>query len=170
MTMHPLPKACPSPAGRRPAWLPYLLAAAFLIFVLCSASQVSAAEPSRVIIAQALVTEDAEEQAKLVASLAGDVSDETRLLLTAWREETIFFYEKKLSEEEDAPVERIPVILEAAQNEEGLQQARRVDTGEALKDDKGEPVRLLAADLTAAETDSNLRRAMKSVLDLTALG
>lgn len=128
-----------------------------------------ASESPRSIIAKALVSEESEEQASLVSSLAENPSEEVRLLLTAWREETIYYYEKQLGEGDDAPIERIPVTLDEEQDAEGLQLARRVDTGEILKGENGEPVRLLAAELTAAETDSNLRKAMKSVLDLAAL-
>src|SRR5690606_24827431 len=47
--------------------------------------------------------------------------------------------------------------------------ARRLDNNQPLLDEAGQPVRLVASDLVTADTDSNLRRAMNSVLDLLAL-
>ncbi|MHA3773603.1 urea ABC transporter permease subunit UrtB [Verrucomicrobiota bacterium sgz303538] len=123
----------------------------------------------RAIIQKALFAEDADEQANLVSSLAESATEETRILLTAWREGSIYFFEQKKGEGDDAPVERIPVTLDETQDAEGKQLARRVDTGELMKDAKGEPLHVVATDLTAAETDSNLRKAMKSVLDLASL-
>jgi urea transport system permease protein len=50
------------------------------------------------------------------------------------------------------------------------QAAVRVEDGQPLRDKDGKEMRLVAGDLDAAEHDSNLRAAMKGVLDMLALG
>jgi urea transport system permease protein len=146
-----------------------LVASVMILGFAFATPQSDGADSARAIIAQAVVAEDAEEQANLVSTLADKVTEEARLLLTAWREGGIYIYDQKQGEGDDAPVVRIAVTLESAEDADGKQAARRLDTGEPLKDEKGQAVSLLASDLTMADTDSNLRKAMKSVLDLASL-
>ncbi|MDB6152344.1 MAG: urtB, partial [Chthoniobacteraceae bacterium] len=127
------------------------------------------AEPPRAVIAKALITEDAEEQSKLVASLAGNTDPLIRDLLTAWKEGTLFIFEAPAGLAGFTEGEKLAVTLTGEKDGEEKQGALRVDTAEVLKDGEGKAIRLLESDLSAAETDSNLRVAMKGVLDVFAL-
>ncbi|MDQ3621289.1 MAG: urea ABC transporter permease subunit UrtB [Verrucomicrobiota bacterium] len=138
-------------------------AIALLITFLLALCGISAAEAPRAIVARALLAEDSEEQARLIAGLAGTAEESIRALLISWKEGAIFIFGSP-----DGAT--IPVRLEGEPDAEGKQAAIRIDTGAPLQDSEGKPVRLVAAELTAAETDSNLRVAMKSVLDLFSLG
>ena len=61
------------------------------------------------------------------------------------------------------------ITLGGKPDAEGKQPALRFDNKAPLKNFKGEPVLLAVGDLTSADTDSNLHRTMKVVLDLAAL-
>ena len=129
------------------------LICALLLSLLLGAS-IHAATP-REIITKALLIEDSEEQAKLVTSLGDSDPQEVIALLTLWKEGGIFF-------NVDADGVKVPVTLTEEKDGDGKQLAHRFDTGAAVG-------RLVAADLNAAETDSSLRLAMKSVLDMAQL-
>jgi len=142
----------------------------FLFLLLAFGAGLGArAETPREIIAKAMVTEDAEEQVKLIDSLIGRSGDDVRGLLLAWKEGSVYIYEQKKGEGDSAVTVKIPVTLDEKQDAEGRQLARGVIDGQPLKNEKGEPLLLSSGDLTQADTDSNLRTAMKSVLDLAAL-
>lgn len=135
------------------------------VLALCGAFSTAAAagevEAPRAVIARAVVTEDAEEQAKLISSLVGKADPAIPPLLTAWKESAIFIHE--------AGDTKIAVTLADDKDADDKQAAIRVDTAQPLQDEKGAPLRLAAADLTSAETDSGLRLAMKSVMDVFAI-
>ena len=124
-----------------------------LLLLLLGAS-IHAATP-REIVTKALLTEDSEEQAKLVTSLGDSDPQEVIALLTLWKEGGIFL-------DADAAGAKIPVTLDEEKDGDGKQLAHRFDTGSVVG-------KLLASDLNAAETDSALRLAMKSVLDMAQL-
>jgi len=119
-------------------------------------------ESPRQIIAKAVIEEDAEKKTALITSLIGRADDSIRSLLDAWKEDAIFLFKAT----EDS---KIPVTLGGEKDADGAQAAFRLDDGKPLLDKDGKQVHLAAADLDAAEHDSNLRSAMKTVLDLLAL-
>ena len=129
------------------------LICALLLSLLLGAS-IHAATP-REVISKAVLIEDSEEQAKLVTSLGDADPQEVIALLTLWKEGGIFL-------NVDAEGVKVPVTLDEEKDGDGKQLAHRFDTGAAVG-------RLVAADLNAAETDSSLRLAMKSVLDMAQL-
>ena len=129
------------------------LICALLLSLLLGAS-IHAATP-REVIAKAVLIEDSEEQAKLVTSLGDADPQEVIALLTLWKEGGIFF-------NVNADGVKVAVTLTEEKDGDGKQLAHRFDTGAAVG-------RLVAADLNAAETDSSLRLAMKSVLDMAQL-
>jgi urea transport system permease protein len=140
-----------------------------LALLLLFSGRLLAADTPRQIIAKAIVTEDSEEQVKLVSTLVGSSDPEIRPLLTAWKESSIYIYEQQQGEGDNAKTIRTAVTLDDQQDKEGKQLARRVDDNQPLKDAKGQPIMLTGSDLTSADTDSNLRAAMKTVLDLADL-
>ena len=119
---------------------------------------VSAATP-RETIAEAVLAEDASKQKELLASLVGQGDEAIAPLLTAWRQDALFLYQP-------AEGSRIPVTLSGDKDASGAQAALRVADGQPLAGPDGQLLRLAAADLTAAEHTSALRKAMKSVLDV----
>ena len=132
------------------------------ILLVCFASALLAADSPRQVVAKAIALTDSDEQAKLISSLVDASPDEVTQLLTLWKEGGILVHE------DDNGV-KTPVVLEGEKDAEDKQLARHFGTGEPLKNDKGEPLRLAATDLTAADTDSTVRTAMKGVLDLIKL-
>ncbi len=122
----------------------------------------AAVESPRKIISAAILAEPESRKIELIASLAGEGDESIKLLLTAWKEDTLFLYEA-------APGNQVPVQLIGDKDANDAQVALRIDDGQPLSDAAGQPKRLIAGDLTAVEHTSSLRRAMKAVLDLIDL-
>lgn len=132
-----------------------------LLAVLASALA-APAEPARQTLARAALTEDAALQRELITSLTGRPDPAIVPLLEAWRTDALFRY---------VPTEGAPVAVQLAgpKDNTGRQAAIRVDTGAALVDAGGQPLRLAAGDLKAVEHTTSLRRVMKAVVDLADL-
>ena len=134
----------------------------FLFIIALAIAAPTRAETPRQLVAKAVVLEDSAEQAKLVSTLVETEGDDVSALLTLWKEGGIFLL--------DGPADtKIPVTLSAEKDAEEKQAVYRFDTGAPFLDEAGKPMRALAGDLNTAETDSLLRTAMKSVLDLAQL-
>jgi len=128
------------------------------VFLPLLAGPMFAATP-REIIAEAAVAESSARQRELVASLRGQGDEAIAPLLGAWRQDALFIFP-------NAAGEKIPVTLAGEKDADGAQAAIRVSDGEPLLGDDGRPLRLVAADLVAADHTSSLRRVMKGVLDV----
>ncbi len=135
-----------------------------LLGVLAPGRFTFAADTPRQVIAKALVTEEVPEQAKLVSSLAGQTDPVIPELLTKWKESEIYIYEPT---EPAGP--KVAVLLTGAKDADDRFAAIRVDTGEPLKDKDGTPMRLTTDEASSADTDADVRLAMKKVLDLIAV-
>ena len=107
-------------------------------------------------MATAVVLEDSAEQAKLVATLVETEGDDVSALLTLWKEGGIFLWERP-------DQTKVAVVLAEQKDAEDKQAATLLETGKPLLAADGKPLRLLASDLTAAETDSTLRETMKAM-------
>jgi urea transport system permease protein len=139
-----------------------LLRLGLLVLGLAGGS-VRAAETPRQTIVRAILAEDDAQRRSLIASLQGQGDEVIRTLLGAWRTDALFVY--------TAPDgTKVPVLLTGEKDDKEAQAAFRVTDGEALKDPAGKPLRLVGSELAAVEHDSNLRRAMKAVLDLLDIG
>jgi len=134
-----------------------------LLFLLGWLAPAFAEETPRQTIAKAIFEEDSDKKTALINSLIGKGEPAIKPLLTAWKEDAIFLYKAEGSDT------KVPVTLVADKDADDKQAAVRVDDGQPLKDADGKPLRIVAADYDAAEHDSNLRAAMKGVLDLLAL-
>lgn len=129
----------------------------------CSAAVADPKESdARGILAQALTTLDSDEQAKLVRSLAEYSSPAVSGLLTQWKEGEIYVVENEKGEP-------VAVTLNDDKDPEDKQSVARVADLEPLLDAEKKPLRFGTGDIEAAETDSNVRRAIKDVVDLVAL-
>ncbi|HEU5079344.1 MAG TPA: urea ABC transporter permease subunit UrtB [Opitutaceae bacterium] len=125
-------------------------------------ASVSFGATARQTISLAAMTSDSAEKVRLIQSLSGSDDAAVPALLAAWREDSLFIYAPEGGE-------KIVVQLTGEKDDRDAQPALRVDTGEALKDASGAPLRLVGADLIAVEHDALLRRTMKEVLDLQEL-
>src|SRR5258707_4392330 len=134
-----------------------------LLFLLGLLVPAFAEETPRQTIARAIVEEDDAKKVALIGSLAGKSDDAIKFLLTAWKEDAIFLYKAEGSDT------KIPVTLTGNKDADDKQAAILVDDAQPLKDKAGQPLRIAASDYDSAEHDSNLRAAMKGVLDLLAL-
>src|SRR3954464_815119 len=105
--------------------MPSLFKLLFIAALAVPFSTTAEAETPRQIIAQALVKEDAEEQAKMVAGLAGRAEPEIKELLTAWKEGSIYIFEAPADLPGFKEGEKVPVSLMGAKDEDGKQQALR---------------------------------------------
>ncbi len=149
--------------------LPFLRPLLGFAAAFCFATLAAHAESPRVAIAKAIVTEDADEQVKLVGSLTGSTDATVHDLLTAWKEGGTFICTAP-SGLLDAPEgSKLAVQLSGPKDADGKQAATRIDTGESLKNADGSAARLLCTDLDAADTSSDLRVVMHSVLELFAI-
>lgn len=140
-----------------------LLCVVFLVTPKAHAAVTDTGEAAaRLIVAQALTTLDVEEQAKLIRSLAAQATPAVSQLLMQWKEGGIYLVE-------DAAGEQVPVVLNTDPDAGDKVSARKVADLEPLLDAEGNALRFVVAEIEAAETDSNVRRAIKDVVDLVAL-
>jgi urea transport system permease protein len=136
-----------------------------LVALLCwlgTAAMSFGAEAPRQTIVRAILAADDADQRAIIGGLAGQGDEAIKTLLVAWRSDALFVYT-------GPDGAKIPVQLTGEKDDREAQTALRVDTGEPLQDAAGHPLRLAGGDLKAVEHDSNLRRAMKAVLDLIDL-
>ncbi len=134
---------------------------AALLF-LCAALPTFADTP-RQVVNKAILEEDAEKKIALINSLIGNTDPSIKPLFDAWKEDAIYLYKAEGSDV------KIPVTLGEEKDADGAQAATRLDDQQPLKTADGKPLRIVASDYDTAEHDSNIRGAMKGVLDLLAL-
>lgn len=116
----------------------------------------------RDVLVEALTNADAGAQILLVQKLTGAKDPLVIQALGAWRQGGVY-----LLGEGDQP--KTPFVLESAQDSAGKARGLAILTGEPLKDAQGKPMLFLASDLTAVDTTSKLRKAIKTTLDVLAL-
>jgi urea transport system permease protein len=144
-------------------FLSTLIGLCLLMLLPCPAAVSDPKEASaRAILATALTTLDSDEQAKLVRSMAEHASPAVSRLLAAWKEGGLYVLE-------NADGEQFAVTLNNDPDGEGKQTVTKVADLEPLLDAENKPLRFDTTELEAAETDSNVRRAIKDVVDLVAL-
>lgn len=139
------------------------LALAAILLLTFSLPRAAAAEAPRVILVKAVLTEDSASQIELIKQVTGDSDELVNRGLTAWRASELYLYEVSGGE-------KIPFLLDAQQDAAGTVQGIQILNGQPVKDATGAIVRFKAADLTAVDTNSRLRRAIKTALDLYAMG
>ncbi len=123
-----------------------------------------AAPQARATLVKALLSDDLDEQAQLLQQLIGVDDPAVLATLAAWRGGEVFQHE------DESDGSRTPFILDAQLDDEGRARALRVADGSAMQDADGQPLLLAAPDLTPIDASSRLRRLIKTVLDLHALG
>jgi urea transport system permease protein len=133
-----------------------------ITFWLALVTCVSAATPRDTLI-EAIKSDSEDRKIELITSLIGESDESIKPLLNAWKSDSLFIYQPEGGEP-------IVVQLVGEKDDDEAQAAMRVDTGAALVDGSGKTIRLIGGDLTAVEHTASIRRAMKAVLDLIAVG
>jgi urea transport system permease protein len=136
--------------------------------LLLAALPCLAAESARAVIAKAVVMDEGKERADAIAALSGQSDADIPPLLTAWKEGGIFIYQPT-DKDGNAVGDKVAVTFSGEKDDDDARAALRLDTGAPLMDAGGNPVRLAPVDVDSADTDSDLRIAMKNVLDLFAI-
>jgi len=112
--------------------------------------------PDRTNLVQAILSEDASEQASLLKQLANANDPWIEQTLAAWRQGAVYIYETNET--------RTPFMLDAAVDANGRAKGLRVLDTLPIPDQRFE-----ASELTPADTNAKLRKAIKITLDLFAL-
>ena len=133
-----------------------------LPFILALPAFADDAAATRQLLCKAIVSEGA-EQIKLVAALADTNSDVVRKVLIAWPNDGVFLIDSGSSGQ------KVPVMLEDAQDADGKQKAVRIDTGDYLKDATGKTEAFFANDLESVDCDMRLKVAIKDTMELMTL-
>ena len=107
-------------------------------------------------LVKAALSEDGGEQIALLQKLIGSGDAMIVQALTAWRGGGLYLLETNDT--------KIPFLLEAQTDSNGSARGTKIIDGSLL------PGVFVATDLTAVDTNSKLRKAIKTVLDLFALG
>jgi urea transport system permease protein len=139
-----------------------VLSLALLLCSFAAPGVVRADDTPRQTIVKAILEEDADKKLALINSLVGKTDPVIKNLLDAWKEDSIYLY--KVDDDH-----KVPVLLSGEKDADGNQAAVLVEDGTPLKDKTGQPAKVVASDMDTAEHDSNLRGAMKNVLDMMAL-
>jgi urea transport system permease protein len=133
---------------------------------LCGA--LCSAETPRETIAKAVLTEDAAEKLKLIGSLVGQNDPVIPEFLTKWKESEVYIYEPTDADGNPAGP-KVAVLLSGEKDADEKLAAIDLISGQPLKNKAGAPMRLTTDEATSADTDSELRVAMKTVTDLFAI-
>jgi urea transport system permease protein len=116
----------------------------------------------RELLVQALTTNDVGAQISLVEKLTDAEDPIVGKALGAWRQGGAFIYQA-----DDKP--KVPFILDAASDSAGKAHGIEIATGQLIKDAAGQPMLFQVSELTAVDTTSKLRKAIKTTLDVLAL-
>ena len=109
----------------------------------------------------AILSEDVTAQAELIKKLVGAKDPITEQALIAWRGGSLYLLETNET--------KTPFLLDAVADGEGRAKGIRLADGELLKDGAGQPLLFVATDLTPVDSNSKLRKVIKTTLDLFAL-
>jgi urea transport system permease protein len=135
---------------------------AALLVALFAIRGVRASTEERQSLIKAVLSEDAAEQVSLLQKLIGANDLIIEQALAAWRGGGLYLLETNDT--------KIPFFLEAQTDSEGRARAVKVIDATNILNASGKPAWFVPSDLTAADTGSKLRKAIKTVLDLFALG
>ncbi len=116
---------------------------------------------ARKLLAEAVVEADETRQFGLIRRLSEIPEPIVAQVLLAWRQGGLYVF--------DSPTGQVPFLLEGQSDAQGKVRGLQLTDGEPLKDEKGVDLRFQTADLTAVDTTSHLRKAIKTSLDLLAL-
>jgi urea transport system permease protein len=133
-----------------------------LAVLLSSTALTFGAPQHRTNLVEAVLSEDFARQSEIIKSLVDANDSLVEQGLTAWRGGSLYLYETNDT--------KVPFLLDSALDGDGNAKGIRLIDGEFLKDSAGKPLVFSQTDLTAADANSKLRKAIKATLDLFALG
>ena len=151
--------ALPLSGWVNPGWR-WLGAALAILFLLAAAFPARAASPFREALHAAIVAEDIDAQLEAIKKSVEANDPFVERALAAWRQGGLYLHET-------ADGSKIPFLLES--ETDGKSKGLKLLDGQPLTDPSGTPLTFFASELTAADTTSKLRRAIKTTLDLIAL-
>jgi urea transport system permease protein len=142
----------------------YLRPSAFIcgLLLLFTALFATAAPQHRTNLVEAILTDDSARQFDIIKSLVDANDPVVEQALVAWRGGSLYLYETNDT--------KIPFLLDAALDSDGNAKGVRILDGEFIKAADGKPLLFSQTDLTPADANSKLRKAIKATLDLFALG
>ena len=146
----------------RRVWTTLRMALLAIASSLAVSSRAAEAPSGRALVVQAILADDAAQQVELVKKLVDANDPVVAQTLTAWRGGSVYILETN--------GRKIPFLLDPQIDGEGKQKGLRISDGEVLKDSSGQPLLANASELTPADVNSKLRKAIKATLDLFALG
>lgn len=144
-----------------PRLIAVILIALGLVGVLAPVNAV-ADDAQRALLVRAVLSEDANEQQNLIKQLVGANDPVIEQAMIAWRGGSLYLLETNDT--------KVPFLLEGQTDADGLAKGIRITDGEVFKDATGKPLLFSATDLTPADANAKLRKAIKTTLDLFALG
>jgi urea transport system permease protein len=117
----------------------------------------------RKVLAQVVLTEDSDAQIALTKQLIGSTDELVARALASWRMGELYVHTS-------ADGEKIPLVLDSQLDSDGKAKGIRLSDGQFINDATGKPLMFLASEMTPADTTSKLRKAIKTTLDLFAIG
>ncbi len=141
---------------------PKLLALLALFVAAAFPARGAGSNELRQILAQAVLTEDSTTQIELIKKVIGANDELVSRALSAWRMGELYVY----TATNDT---KTALLLDSQQDSDGKAKGIRLTDGEFLLGETGKPLLFLASDLTPADTNSKLRKAIKTAIDLFAV-
>ncbi len=117
----------------------------------------------RDILVKAINEEDSAKQIALVKELVAAGDELVERGLAAWRVSELFV-------NSEANGLKVPFVLDTQLDSDGKAKAIRLTDGKFITDAAGKPLLFRANELTAVDNNSRIRRAIKTTLDLFAIG
>jgi len=138
----------------------------FALAALCACPLIAAAAPEsrtgiRSNLVEAILVDNPERQAELIKAFARSGDPFVEQVLTAWRGGSVYLFE--------AGDAKIPFLLDSQTDADGKARGLKVLDSSTIVDEAGKPMLFAAGELTPADTNSKLRKAIKTTLDLFAL-
>lgn len=140
-----------------------LLFLALIASCFATATQAQTTNDYRKTLAQAVISEDTDAQIDLVKQLISSGEETIARGLSAWRLGELYLFTA-------ADGAKVPFLLDSQQDSNGKAKGVRIDDGQFVNDTNGAPLLFLSSELTPADTNSKLRKAIKTTLDLFAIG
>jgi urea transport system permease protein len=127
-----------------------------------------AAETPREIISKAILTEDTAEKVKLVSSVGGQTDAIIPDLLAKWKEGEIYILEPT-DADGNAAGPKLAIVFTDEKDADDKRAALNIATNALVKDKEGKVLRFTTDEVTSADTDADVRLAMKTITDLFAI-
>lgn len=134
-----------------------------ILFLTCCAVPLRAAEAEpRELLAEAALSTDESRQMALLEQLSGSDDPVVLKTLSAWRVGELYVYD-------EADGTRTLFLLDPQKDEDDRQKGIRLLDGGLIKEESGAVVTFASYEVVPADASSQLRRAIKAVLDFLAL-